>query len=42
MLDVIAAAYTAWLAAHRPEQIVQVGDPSEGQISVPGKLKAKY
>jgi hypothetical protein len=42
MLDVIAAAYTAWLAAHRPEQIVQVGDPSEGQISVPGRLKAKY
>jgi len=42
MLDVLAAAYTAWLAANRPEQISAVGEPSEGQIFVPGKLKAKY
>jgi len=42
MLDVIAAAYTAWLAIQHPEQIVHVGDPSEGQIVVPGRLKEKY
>lgn len=42
MLDVIAAAYTAWLAAHRAEQILHVGDPSEGQIVVPGRLREKY
>ncbi len=42
MLDVIVAAYTAWLAAQHPEQIVHVGDPSEGQIVVPGRLKEKY
>jgi hypothetical protein len=42
MLDVIAAAYTAWLAVHRPEQIVHVGDPAEGQIVIPGHLKEKY
>jgi len=42
MLDVIVAAYTAWLAAQRPEQIVHVGDPSEGQIVLPGHLKEKY
>jgi len=39
---VIAAAYTAWLAAQHPEQVVHVGDPSEGQIVVPGRLKEKY
>ena len=42
MLDVIAAAYTAWLAVQHPEQVVHVGDPSEGQIVVPGRLKEKY
>lgn len=42
MLDVIVAAYTAWLAVQHPEQVVHVGDPSEGQIVVPGRLKEKY
>jgi hypothetical protein len=42
MLDVIAAAYTAWLAVQHPEQVVHVGDPSEGQIVIPGRLKEKY
>lgn len=42
VLDGIAAAYVAWLAAHHPEQVVCVGDPSEGQIILPGHLKEKY
>lgn len=41
-LDVLAAAYTAWLAVHHPEKISQVGDPAEGQVVLPGKLKEKY
>ena len=42
MLDVLAAAYTAWMAANRPDQVSAIGEASEGQIIVPGKLKAKY
>ncbi len=39
-LDALAAAYTAWLAAHQPDQISLVGDPEEGQIVLPvPKLK---
>ncbi len=34
-LDALAAAYTAYLAAHHPEKITLVGDPAEGQIVVP-------
>ena len=41
-LDAIVAAYTAWLAIMHPEQINLIGDIAEGQISIPGELKAKY
>ena len=34
-LDALAAAYTAWLAAHQPDQISLLGDPDEGQIVLP-------
>lgn len=42
MLDVLAAAYTAWLAAHHPDQISHVGEAPEGEITLPGALKTKY
>jgi len=42
-LDVLVAAYTAWLATHRPDEITKVGDKSEGQIHLPvSELKEKY
>ena len=44
-LDVLVAAYTAWLAANRPEEVTAVGDKGkeEGQIILPaGGLKEKY
>jgi len=42
MLDVLAAAYAAWLAARHPDQVSHVGEPPEGEITLPGTLKAKY
>jgi hypothetical protein len=42
MLDVLAAAYTAWLAGHHPERLTHVGEAEEGQITLPGPLKARY
>jgi hypothetical protein len=42
MLDVLVAAYTAWLAAHEPERLCYVGEEEEGRIALPGVLKAKY
>jgi len=42
-LDVLAAAYTAWLAANRPEEVTAVGDKDEGQMILPAsRLKEKY
>jgi hypothetical protein len=42
-LDVLVAAYVAWLAAHHPEQVIKVGDKDEGQIILPVReLKNKY
>ena len=42
-LDAMAAAYTAWLAIHKPENISTVGDPAEGSIVLPEiNLKEKY
>jgi hypothetical protein len=42
-LDVLVAAYTAWLVANRPDEVIRVGDQEEGQMILPGKeLKAKY
>ena len=42
-LDTLAAAYTAWIAIHKPEQVTSLGDPREGVIVLPGiNLKEKY
>lgn len=42
-LDALAAAYAAWLAAHRHEGFFLLGDPKEGRMVLPGKeLKERY
>jgi predicted nuclease with RNAse H fold len=42
-LDVLVAAYTAWLAANRPGDVTRIGDKEEGQIVLPAQeLKKKY
>ena len=42
-LDALVAAYTSWLAIHKPDDISAVGDPKEGMIVLPEKnLKEKY
>lgn len=42
-LDALVAAYTAWLAFHKPEKISTLGDTREGQIILPAStLKEKY
>ena len=42
-LDVLAAAYTAWLAVHRPGEVIGLGEKSEGQMFLPVReLKEKY
>jgi predicted nuclease with RNAse H fold len=42
-LDVLVAAYTAWLAVNRPGEVTEVGDISEGQMLLPvSELKEKY
>jgi predicted nuclease with RNAse H fold len=42
-LDALAAAYTAWLAYRKPEQVSLIGDKKEGQIVLPEKeLKENY
>lgn len=42
-LDMMVAAYTAWLGAKRPENVTSVGDKTEGQISLPvSELQEKY
>ena len=42
-LDALAAAYTAWLAANKPEKTTSVGNEREGLIVLPEKeLKEKY
>jgi hypothetical protein len=42
-LDAIAAAYTAFVCACRPEKMLKIGDPSEGQIVIPvAELKERY
>ncbi len=43
MLDALASAYTAWMAAVSPEKTTIVGHPDEGQIILPVlKLNPKY
>jgi hypothetical protein len=42
-LDALVAAYTAWLAVNKPDQISSIGDPKEGLIVLPeSNLKEKY
>lgn len=42
-LDALVAAYTAWHAACRPQEITLLGDPDEGQIALPvAELKHHY
>jgi len=42
-LDVLVAAYTAWLATCRPGDVAMVGDPGEGQVVLPVReLQEKY
>lgn len=41
-LDALVAAYTAWLAASHPTQVIRLGDPHEGQIIVPALERTHY
>jgi hypothetical protein len=42
-LDALAAAYTAWVAVHKPEHTLSIGDAKEGMVVLPRKeLKEKY
>jgi hypothetical protein len=42
-LDALMAAYTAWVAAHHPDQITTLGHPDEGQVILPvAELKPDY
>ncbi|HQX02031.1 MAG TPA: DUF429 domain-containing protein [Anaerolineales bacterium] len=42
-LDALVAAYTAWLAVNKAENIIMIGDVKEGKIVLPEKeLKEKY
>lgn len=42
-LDALVAAYTAWLAIHKPDKISSVGDKKEGLIFLPeNPLREKY
>lgn len=42
-LDVLVAAYTAWLIINRPDEVNKVGDETEGQINLPVReLQGKY
>lgn len=42
-LDALVAAYTAWLAASKPESVTLLGDESEGLVALPAsELKLSY
>ena len=42
-LDSIAAAYVAFVAGRHPDRVLKIGDPEEGQITLPvTQLKPKY
>lgn len=42
-LDALVAAFTAWMAAMRPNQVVTLGHPDEGQLILPtSELKPRY
>jgi len=42
-LDALVAAYTAWLAGTKPEQVSLLGDPEEGYLVLPvAEVKNRY
>ena len=42
-LDALVSAYTAWLAALQPDQVLRIGDREEGELVLPvAELKARY
>lgn len=42
-LDALVGAYTAWYAAHHPDELLLLGDQLEGQIILPvATLKSRY
>ena len=42
-LDALVAAYTAYMAATKPEEILFIGAKEEGRIALPvGELKERY
>jgi len=42
-LDVLVAAYTAWIACNQADEIITIGNLDEGQMVLPvGELKEKY
>ncbi len=41
-LDALSAAYTAFVAIQKPDQLTTFGDPHEGVLYLPGELKEKY
>ncbi len=42
-LDALAAAYTAWAAAHKPAETISIGEAAEGMITLPvTELQAHY
>lgn len=42
-LDALVAAYTAWVAATTPKEVILLGNPEEGQIVLPvSELNPKY
>jgi predicted nuclease with RNAse H fold len=40
-LNALILAYLAWLAVNKPQEVVCVGDPQEGQIYTPAGLQAR-
>ena len=42
-LDALVAAYTSWIAVHKPDKVSTLGDGTEGEIVLPiAALKEKY
>lgn len=42
-LDALVAAFTAWTAGTKPDQVLPLGDPAEGQVILPvPALKSRY
>lgn len=42
-LDAMVAAYTAWLAGNKPDQISFIGDPLEGEVVLPdAEILSRY